>query len=157
MALHVRRQITDAVRAALLDLSPNDAVYKGRTWPLDEKTSRAILIWTRGGESQFDAMDDSDATRPLERDERLVVEAIVRHAGAETAQGASVEDLLDDMAAEIEPRLMADAAFGALVESRELVRTEKDSAVQGDHRRGMIRLTYRILYRTPAASPTTKV
>jgi len=152
MADHLRAQLRSAIRAALAGLPTSGArVFAGRTWPVEDKDYPGILIWTRGGASRFDNQAERDQDRALERDERVVVEAIAR------TRGVDPDDLLDGMAAEIEPVMMTSTAIAALVEWRELIGTESTTRTQGDHREGSLRLTYRMVFRTLAGDATTKV
>lgn len=157
MAHHLRRQLRAAIALALAGLPTTGAhVFAGRTWPTDAGDYPALLVYARGGRSGLDAMGDSDATAILDHDETVVVEGIVRHGGAE-AGSVSIDDLLDAIAAEVEPVMMSNAGIGALVDRRELVETVISADPGGDTRHGSIRLTYRVVYATAAGNPTVKV
>ncbi len=156
MTHHVRKQLRAAIATALGALPTTGArVFPGRTWPNEQKDYPALLIWARGGTSAFEAMGSNDASVILERDEKIVVEGIVRATGGESS--VSVDDLLDAIALEVEPAMMTAAGVGALVDRRELIDTVLDAQVGGDARVGSIRLTYRIVYATPAGAPDTKI
>lgn len=149
MAFHLRKQLRHAIAAALANLGAT--VLPGRTWPLDDKVYPAILVYAHGGPSQFDAMAATDAAIPLDRDERVTVEAVVKTRNAEP------DDALDDLAALIEPAMMASTAIAALVERRELVSTDISTRSADDGRMGSIKLTYRMNWRSTAGDPTTKL
>jgi hypothetical protein len=155
--MHLRQQLRHAIATALQGLPTTGAnVFPGREWPTDAADYPGLLIYARGGRSGFDAMAGSDATVTLERDETVLVEGIVRKGGDDRG-AVSIDDLLDAIAAEVEPVMMASTAIGALVDRRELVATEIDASPGGETRRGSIKLTYRVVYATPAGDPTAKV
>jgi hypothetical protein len=157
MVHHLRRQLRAAVATALAGLPTTGMnVFPGRVWPTEDKDYPGLLIYARGGRSAFDAMGGSDASVTLDRDELIVVEGIVRAGGTDLGSD-SIDDLLDDIAAEVEPAMMAATGIAALVDRRELISTEIEAAPGGDTRRGSIKLTYRVVYATPAGNPTAKV
>lgn len=141
---HVRKQLRDAVVAALQSLpTTGSRVYSGRTWKLAEIETPALLVFARGGASQLDSMDDG-----LQRDERLVVMGLVQTAGEEP------DDKLDAIAAEVEARVMADPGLGALVLLRELINSELTAEAVDAMRHGTLTLTWRMVLRTAAGTPT---
>ena len=157
MAKHIRQQLREAFVAALTGTTGAGAnVFVDRDWPMDEHAYPALLIWDRGGPSRFGAMAATDAAMPLDRIEDIVVEVAVRRTGGEDA-APKMADALDALAAEVEVIVMASAGIDALVDQRELINTEKDSAIAGDSRRGGCRLTYRCLVTTTAGDPTTRI
>ena len=148
MASHLRRQLRHAIAAALIP--PGATIFPGRTWPTEDRHYPAILVYARGGTSSFGSMAATDAEIPLERDEQVVVEGVVKTRQDEP------DDALDDLAALIEPLLMTDRGIAALVERRELVATAIDARSVADGRAGTIRLTYRMVFTTAAGTPTEK-
>jgi hypothetical protein len=160
MALHLRAQLRSAIAAALKNTrTAGHNVLPGREWPTDEKAYPGLLVYARGGASGFDAMSGTDAEVTLERDEKIVVEGIVRGTGGDGGgeKAGAIDDLLDALAAEVEPAMMSDAGIAALVDRRELIDTAIDGMVGGDTRLGSIRLVYRFVFATAAGDPTAKV
>lgn len=152
MATHLRTQVRRAVKAALEGLpTTGPRVFLGRTWPLEEAEFPALLVYARGGVYRVDAQSDDDAGRPFERDERLIVEGVVRTKGEEP------DDTLDRIEAEVAAALLASAAVGTLVEIREPVSSEIAARATGESREGSIKLVFRIVNRSPAGDLTTKV
>lgn len=149
MAFHLRKQLRHAIATALGGLGAQ--VLPGRTWPIEDKHYPCILIYAHGGPSQFDSMAATNAAIPLERDERVTVEAVVKTRNAEP------DDALDDLAALIEPPMMTDSGIAALVDRRELVATDISTRSGPDGREGSIKLTYRMVFATAAGDPTAKV
>lgn len=149
MAFHLRKQLRHAITTALGGLGAH--VFPGRTWPLEDRYYPCILIYAHGGASQLDSLASTDAAIPLDRDERVTVEAVVKTRNAEP------DDALDDLAALIEPPMMTDAAIAALVDRRELVSTDISTRSGPDGREGSIKLVYRMVFGTTAGDPTTKV
>ena len=151
MAFHLRRQIRDAVVAALKGLpTTGDNVFPGRTWPIPPELETSLLVYLEGGPSRLDSMGRGmgDTTLSLLREEKLAIRAIVRTTGHEP------EDVLHQIAAEVEPPLMANGALGGLVIARELVNTEISAHAQGNDRVGEMKLTYSLTVRTSAGDPT---
>lgn len=149
MAFHLRHQLRHAIATALAPVSPH--VFPGRTWPTEDRHYPAIFVYARGGASAFDSMSGTDAGIVLERDERVVVEGVVK------ARNAEPDDALDALAALIEPLMMTDSGIAALVERRELLSTEIEARAVADGREGSIKLTYRMVFCSAAGEPTTKV
>ena len=147
MASHIRKQLRHAIAAALAPAATH--VFPGRTWPTEKRHYPAIFVYARGGSSAFDSMAATDAEIPLERNEQVVVEGVVKTTGAEP------DDALDDLAAAIEPLMMADPGIAALVDRRELVATAIEARSVADGREGSIKLTYRVVFTTAAGTPTT--
>lgn len=149
---HLRTQLRQAVQTALTGLATTGGrVFLGRTWPLADADFPALLIYARGGTYRVDAQGGSDATRPYERDERLVVEGVVRLHDLEP------DDTLDRIEAEVAAALLSSSAVGALVEIREPVSSDITARATGESREGSIKLVYRIVNRSPAGDVTTKV
>jgi hypothetical protein len=152
MAEHLRTRLRRAVKAALEGLpSTGPRVFLGRTWPLDEADFPALLVYARGGVYRIDGQGDGDAGSAFERDERLVIEGVVRIRGEEP------DDTLDRIEAEIAAALLSSPAVGALVEIREPVSSEIAARAIGEFREGSIKLVFRIVNRSPAGDLTTKV
>ena len=152
MADPLRTRLRHAVRAALLGLpTTGERVFLSRTWPLQDGDFPALLVYARGGAYRVDAQSEDDASSPIERDERLVVEGVVRVTGQEP------DDTLDRIEAEVAAALMASAAVGALVELRQPLSSEINAVAQGDSRAGSVKLVYRVVNRSPAGDLTTKL
>ena len=149
MAFHLRHQLRHAIAAALAATGAH--VLPGRTWPTEDRHYPAILVYARGGSSAFDSMSSVDADIPLERDERVVVEGVVKTRNAEP------DDALDALAALIEPLMMTDTGIAALVDRRELLATEIAARSGADGREGSIKLTYRMLFTTAAGVPSARI
>lgn len=152
MADHVRTRLRRTIAASLKGLpTTGQNVHAGRTWPLHDTEFPCLLVYARGGAYRVDAQDDSDVSRPTERDERLVIEGCVRVRGEEP------DDVLDRIEAEVAARFMASPEIGALLEIREPVSSDISARATGDGREGSIKLVYRIVNRSPAGDPTTKL
>lgn len=149
---HVRKQIRDAIAAALTGLATTgDRVYPGRTWPTDDANYPGLLIYAHGGPSQSIAMGDTDADVTLEREEDVTIEGICRTAGAEP------DDTLDQIAAEVEAAMMTDTGLAALIDRRELTQTDLVTSATNERREGSVKLTYRVVYSTAAGDATTRI
>lgn len=159
MAEHARSFLRRLIAQRLQGLPSTAArVYPSRTWPLAKVLDEGavLLVYFRGGNSQFDAAAAMGSDRPLLRDERLIVEGHVRGIGIEP------DDLLDQIAVEVESKLMADEDLNdsegeARLEFLGLIDTNIEANADSALRQGRIRLTFRIVYRTASGNPTQLV
>lgn len=151
---HARQQIRDYVATGLTGLPTTGAnVFIGRTRPLPANHEPALLIYTRTETSKR-----AVAGRPpkLERITTLHVEGRV-------VSGGPPDDLLDQIAAEIEAGIAAlidygsAIFFGGLVENVDMVSTETLVKADGDKHIGGVQLTYQVTYRTAEGAPTAIV
>lgn len=154
MADHARKQIRDFVVAGLIGLPTTGAnVFVGRTRPLPANHDPALLIYTR-----VETSKRAVAGRPplLERITTLHVEGRVNTATAP-------DDLLDQIAAEIEAGVAAmidygsAVFFGGMVENVDLESSESFAKADGDKHIGSVQLTYKVTYRTAEGAPTAIV
>ncbi len=142
---HQRKTIRSAVRSAVDGATAaDDRVFPTRVDPYRLKTLPAIGIY--GLEESVD--DDSAETYPRELTRRLslVIEGWV-------AVGATPEpsdDLLDDLAEQIEAAMDADRFFGGAAADSILTDTTMERHTIGDRDMAMVALVYRITYRTDA-------
>jgi hypothetical protein len=143
---HIRKQIRDAVKARLTGLpTTGTRVEIGRTRPLEARHDPLVLIYTRDENSQRDAMG-----RPpkLMRDVQLFVDGRV-------VTKTPPDDLLDQIALEVEVALAADKRLGGLAMDVLLVRTQSDVQADGESHVGATRMEYRVRCRTPDNEPGT--
>lgn len=148
-ATHARRQIREAVQAALTGLDTTaDRVFTGRPWPLQEGELPGIVIVIPSESVIDDGSAFGDGAEAIVgRQASLIV------LGYD--QGEDIEDRLDQIALEVETAMAADPTFGGLVKDSELAGSSL--AVDGDGRKraGEIRLTYTVWYRTTRGDPAT--
>ncbi len=149
MTFHGRRQVRDAVAAALLGLPTTGAnVFKSRTTPTADGKLPALLVYTRAERSAPDAMG-TPATMKIARELRIWVVGVCRVAAAEP------DDVLDQICAEVEATLPLAAGVNALLEKLVLESTDFDVPTDAaDKRAGRVGMTWRGIYRTAAATPT---
>ncbi|MCA0247685.1 MAG: hypothetical protein LCH93_13795 [Proteobacteria bacterium] len=150
MALHVRTQLRRAAVALLRGLPTTaDRVYRGRRRNLGADHPPSLLVYT----------DDEDAILasqgsppPQDRSVMLMVEC--RANGAESDE---LEDLLDVMAAEVEPAIFDNWSFGGLASTTVLVKSRTRLEAKGDLLNGGVRLEFRVTYSTAEGRPTVAV
>jgi hypothetical protein len=150
---HARQQIRDYVKAALTGLTTTaDRVYTGRARPLAADALPTLLIYTPD-ENVRRAVHG----RPpgLERPMTLHIEGRVS-----VAMNVSSDDLLDDIAAEVETAIAAKIDYAAAVffegkaQNVELLRVEQVAKAEGEKDQGGIRLTYSVTYCTVEGAPS---
>jgi hypothetical protein len=149
VTFHVRRQVRDAVAAALLNLPTTGVnVFKSRTTPTGDGKLPALLIYTRAERSAPDSMG-TPATMKIARELRVWVVGVCRRAVDEP------DDVLDQICAEVEAALPVNAGVNALLEKLVLESTDFDVPTDSaDKRAGRVGMTWRGIYRTAAATPT---
>lgn len=150
MVDHVRQQIRNAVVVKLTGLTTTaERVIVGRTRPLPRDYMPTLLVYTTPAESggQESARPMTLAfPRRLERTMSLSVMGRVQ-------QAEPPDDLLDQIAMEVEVALSADHSLGNLTKDVALVSTVSQVDANGDRHEGAIRLVYSILYHTIENAP----
>lgn len=141
---HVRKQIRDAVAAALVDLpTTEDRVFTSKryNWRGDELPGLAIYT-------------DAETVERLnmQRGQRRTVSLIIDLAESANDVG---EDTLDAMASEVETALAADVTFGGLVKDSSLAGTDTDFSTDGEKPVGIKKLRYSVTYHTHHGQPGT--
>lgn len=140
MANHLRRQIRDAAKAALTGLTTTGSrVYTGRSRPLGRAHQPSLLIYTPQ-ETSRRAVNGHPPI--LERTVQLMIEGRVSNAN-------EPDDLLDDIAKEVEAAMWTNRALGGLVFNTRLGATDSVTEAEGERQIGGIRLTYEVTFQTP--------
>lgn len=76
---------------------------------------------------------------------------------ANGAESDELEDLLDVMAAEVEPAIFDNWSFGGLASTTVLVKSRTRLEAKGDLLNGGVRLEFRVTYSTAEGRPTVAV
>ena len=134
---HVRKQIRAFIKAALIaaDTGAGSNVFTGNVYPHD--TLPAITIFTKTEESE------TKNWATLRRFVNVVIEAT-----DEAGSGEVIDDLLDDLAEEIETVMLVDKTFGGLAKTAVLIATDDELTGSVEKPKGTIILTYKCEYRT---------
>lgn len=150
MALHVRTQLRHAAVTLLTGLPTTaDRVYRGRRHNLGANHAPSLLIYT----DDEDVTLASQGTPPTQdRDVMLMIEG-----RANAAESDALEDLLDVIAAEVEPAILDNGSFGGLASHTVLTKTRTRIEAKGDRLNGGIRLEFRVTYSTAEGRPTVAV
>ncbi len=146
--MHVRKRIRLAAAQSLTNLpTTQDRVYPGRVRPLGASADPALFIYSLEEDSDI----STTGTKPiLERNLQLAIEGRISIAG-----GVDPEDLLDQIAVEVETTLGNAPPLGGLVVEMTLVRSRLDIAAQGENLIGSIIMQFRVQYRTGEGAPET--
>lgn len=140
--LHARAMIRAEFVERLTGLeTTQDRVYAGRTRPLSAGHAPTLLIYTVEESSAPGTFDGNAGA--LSRTLQVMVDGRV---SAETPP----DDLLDQVALEVEDRLRADRTLGGLAFDLVLHGTITDVKAEGVSHLGVIRLEYRVRYSLPA-------
>lgn len=151
MSSHARKQIRDAVWQRLQNLpTTGDNVFRARATELTDDEVPGIVLIMAGESAEKDTVGSpGDGARIAE----LTVIAYAEAAG-DGVNEDSIEDLLDQVAAEVETALLgADENLGGLVHHVELVGMRKEIG-DGQQADGEMRLAFAIAYRTAPGAPT---
>ncbi len=141
--MHLRQQIRDRAVIELTGLTTTGSnVFPVRLFPLAQTTLPALCIFTDIEEIDMSALGPTT----LERRMNLVIKGIAR-------QAADIEDVLDNIAEEVEIALSED--LNGLCKACNLVQTSFEFSEEGDNPIGAIQLVYEVMYYTSRADPTT--
>lgn len=151
MSDHVRKQIRDAVVIGLTGLPATaDRVYAGRTRRLQAAHEPTLLVYTRAETAQRAVLG-----RPPKIERRCTL-----HVEGRVSTAAPPDDLLDQIAAEIEAGIAAminygtAVFFGGLAQNVQLTATEIVAESEGERHIGGVRVEYLVTYRTVEGAPT---
>lgn len=142
---HLRTQIRQAVKAALLGLPTTGAnVFTSRPGPLPDSKLPALVIETNAEDaSGFDLQDETD-----DRDLTLLVIGRAKHTD-------ELDDVLDQIALEVEQAMKAHgaAALEGLAESISYSGMRVGASADLEKPAGEIRLAYAVRYLPASADP----
>lgn len=146
MALHLRKQIREAVSAAgvLGNLTTTGArVYQSRTHELQDTDLPGLRIYTNDEDVQMASLG---ASRTNERDLDLVVECCAK-------ESADLDDKLDLMLQEVEVAIAANQALGGLTKWIQLRKIEIDMEGEAEKEVGVARMTFGVRYYATLGAP----
>ena len=137
--MHQRKLIRHAITAALLGAT--DA--KKRVFPTRKVNHLlaelpVIAVYTLNDDSEL-----GDEPRELDRKLEILIECMVESK-------ENVDDLMDDLAEQVEAAMNIDYTFGCLCHRSNLISTDLDSIEDSDREIGIIEMTYLVEYRTDA-------
>jgi hypothetical protein len=147
---HVRAQIRAAVIAVLTGLETTGArVFSGRTRALGAEHEPTLLVYCT------DETSDTDTIGPRSKLLRtLQVNVEGRAVGSDSGD---LEDLLDQIAVEVEPVMVADPTLNGLSKEVTLIASRINLQSPGENYAGEIRMEYRVTYRTVESEPQIAV
>ena len=141
MALHLRKQIRDAVVGLLTGLPTTGAkVYANRVWPLGNSELPGILVMADADtvNSYSEGSVVANVPRNVNRTAHLTVQCI--------AQGNAIDDQLDQVCLEVEKALAADRFLGGLSANVTLVDTRIQLKGDGERPTGEATMSYQVEY-----------
>ena len=144
MASHLRKQIRDAVAAALTGLATSGArVYESRTHELQDANLPGLRIYTNSEDARVSEILSSN--RVLERDLELVVEACSK-------KSSGLDDELDLMVQEVEVAIAANQGAGG-AKWIQLKSIEIDMEGEAEKEIGVARMTFEVRYNAALSAP----
>lgn len=138
---HARQLIRKAVQAALIaeNTAAGTRVFSTRMVPWETTDLPAVAIYTLN--EPIDAESRNNSPRKLWRNLELKIEAQV-------IADANVEDVIDDLAVQLERAMNRDYTFGQTASDSILTNTEVNVEVIGERPVGVLELTYDVVYYT---------
>ena len=149
---HVRTQIRNAVIAALVGLpTTGNRIYPGRTLPLDlDRAGGPALLVFAGDEPEVEVVGFGVP--------RMEQHTLLLHVRGLAKAGINLEDVLDQIALEVQPAIGGSAALqGALAKGCDLVAVQAGEDETLEQPVGMITLTWRCQYYIYADNPSVSV
>jgi hypothetical protein len=144
VAYHLRRQIRDAVVAALGGLSTTGSnVFGSRVTPLQDANLPALLVSTPAEDVEIASMG---ANRTQERTLQLVIEACVKAA-------SGYEDTVDQIVKEVEQAFAAAPTLGGLCKYMQLRKIETELSGEGEKPVAVATMTFDVPYYTALNAP----
>jgi hypothetical protein len=146
VANHVRRQIREAVAAAVTGLATTGAnVFQSRVYPTQTSELPALLVYTRSEDSEPSTIH---SPKVLERTLQLVIAAVAKTI-------TDLDDVLDGICKEVEIAVenWSVAGLGGIADSIYLVSTEVEMSGEGEKPAGIATMTYELSYYTQANAP----
>jgi hypothetical protein len=140
---HARKQIRDAVRERLQILTSDYSIFVSRVYPLEEGKLPAILIYTKSEEVEY-----QNIKQPRTQGRTLAV-AIEIYVKA----NLNSDNVVDDIARQIEELIGADVTLGSLVKDIKLQKIEISITGAGDVPVCTALMTYEVMYRTSENAP----
>lgn len=141
---HVRQQIRDYVAGKLEQSIYN--VYTSRVYPLTGAKLPGILVFVQSESSSELSFNSPVQVRTL----RVVVQGYVRAL-------ADFDAELDDMAVDIEQRILESRTLEGIAHNIELTETEHDYSGDGEQPVATVMLNFTVQYRTQTGSPETAI
>lgn len=143
---HVREQIRDAVVTACTGLATTGArVYKERLYQLRPADLPGLRIYCGAEQVEPDRLG---AVHGQSRDMDLIVEGLARAT-------ADLDETLDDITAEVEAALAADVTLGGTCKFLHLAAIDDPEQFDdSDQPAGLVRMKFRVQYRTLNTTPT---
>lgn len=146
---HVRRQIREAIAAAVTGLATTGArVFLSRVYPLQSTDLPALIV---RAQYEISAPTTLGLPRLYERTLRIVIDGYAKAT-------ADLDDTLDQICAEVEIALaMPVAALGDLAKTITLVGTELELTGEGDQPVGRVSLSFDVFYVTAEDAPDSAI
>ncbi|WP_425065617.1 hypothetical protein [Reyranella sp.] len=150
MTLHVRAQLRRAVAVQLAGLPTTaERVYLGRMRALGADHLPTLLVYTDDEETGLTAMGS-----PALQERRVMLMVEARAKGTDSGD---LQDLLDAIAAEVEPAILNGPTFGGLATLAELTKTRTRIEDRAERLDGGLRLEFRVHYQTAEGRPTEAI
>jgi hypothetical protein len=146
---HARQTIREAAKSLLTGLTTTGTnVFESRIYSFD--VVPCLTIYSTRESIQKEGATLGDVVR---RELTLMVEG----RSMPPEGGGTPDDQLDTIAAEVEKKIADNRALGVGVQFSELTDTQIELSGALERPSGIVRLSFRVLYRTVASTPTAIV
>jgi hypothetical protein len=142
---HARQLIREQVATTLTGLSTTGSnVFQSRVYPLQESNLPALLIYTKEESSEAIVMGSD---RAIDRELTLAVEAYVKN-------NTNSDDIIDDIAEEIESAIGADSTLNNKAKDVFLVSTDINYVGEGENPVAVATFNFLVNYCTDETNPS---
>jgi hypothetical protein len=142
---HARQQIRERIVQEVTGLqTTGSTVYETRIYPHDVLPSLAVYTL------RDQVVEPQTLGKQVHRMLRVAIEARAKPADG----GATVDDQLDTICAEVEAAIMDDPTLGSMVQTIELVETEIEVSGTLERPVGVARMLWDVTYTVAADDPT---
>jgi hypothetical protein len=143
---HVRTQIVSAAVVKLTGMTTTGSnVFAGRVYPIDVEELPCLCVRIDSETIETDA--------DMNTQHRIILLVVDGHARA----GEAVDEVLDDIAAEVETAMFTDQFLGGLTQGMDLISTEKEFSDNAEKETGTIHLTFQAHCLTRPGVPGTAI
>lgn len=141
---HVRQSIRDNIVTTVTNLSTTGSrVYRSRLYPMDSQKLPGICVYTKSEQSEFATMGSN---RTVSRNLRVAIEVYVSAL-------TGYDNLLDDIAADIEIALKTDRTRGGFAKDTKIVGFDANYSGDGEVPVATGVIEVEVLYHTKEATP----
>jgi len=140
--MHIRQAIRERIAELCTGLDTTGSnVFQSQYYALNVTSLPCVVVWTTD-----EASEPLNVARQMQRTLDVVVQGEVK-------QSENADDVLDDIAAEVEAAINADPKLDGLANRIFLRETSIAQSTEGEDRVGTVRMVWQVEYMTTADNP----